>query len=203
MRLLLPLVFVALQACSALEPTGGEASAFTYSPYAAASQPNPERVILAPRITDTPQPPIASSAGTESYQHLPRPVIENLVGPGRVCRDGLRVELFPGEREVTSNASIWIYGGDIDLLVESWIYELPRDQDFLRSTGFVTVPGLGEVERIEITRPNPTGPRYAYVINTQRVAMFRRLGVSSTSFEGTEADLASLARIARDRTGDC
>lgn len=176
---------------------------FSYSPYAPASQPNPERVTLAPQANDSPRPPTAASASNGSYEHLPRPVIENLVGPTRVCKAGLLVEVLSGERAVTSHASIWIHGGTTDLMLEAWSYELPRDQDFLRSIGFVTVPGLGEVERIEITRPNPTGPRYSYIIDTPPPAMFRRWGASSTSFDGTEADLISLIRIVRREAGDC
>lgn len=201
MRLILPFVLVGLQACASLEPAGGESSTFTYSPYAAPGQPNLERVTLAPQIADTPQPATLVSGQSASYEHLPRPVMENLIGPGRVCRGGLRVEVLPGERAVISNASIWIHGDGVDLLLETWIYELPRDEAFLRSAGFVTVPGLGEVERIEITRPHPTGPRYSYVIDTRRAAMFGRWGVSSTRFGGTEADLADLARIAVDGAG--
>lgn len=203
MRLLLLFVLVGLQACSSLEPAGGDSSTFTYSPYAAPGQPSLERVTLAPQIADVPQIGTSGSGQSAAYEHLPRPVMENLVGPGRVCRGGLRVEVLAGERAVISNASIWIQGGGVDLLLEAWIYELPRDEAFLRSAGFVTLPGMGEVERIEITRPHPTGPRYSYVIDARRVPTFGRWGVSSTRFEGTVADLAALARIAVDDAGGC
>lgn len=141
-----------------------------------------------------------SNAWNQSYDHLPRPTSESLAGPTDVCEGDLYVHVLAGERAEMSNASIWIHSGAVGLTLDAWICTLPRDEEFLRSEGLVSLPSLREVERTEITRPNSTGLFYNYVIDT---GPFSRWGVGSVSFDGTQAGLAALARIAKPEPGTC
>ena len=187
-----PALLLVLSGCAALEPAGGARTVYVPSPYGSGSQPDPMAVELSPQVTPPPpMPPVFVNPG------LPPPRARRIDGPARICRDRLAVEIVAGERLDESNSALVVLGPNGGFSLEAWNYQLPRDADLLRAAGTVSVPGLGDLERIEITAPGQGRSTLAYVIRNTQGASFDRWAVLAGSFDGTANDLALLSRVSR------
>jgi hypothetical protein len=152
-------------------------------------------VELSPQITPPPIPPVFTNPG------LPPPRPRRTEGPARVCRDQLAVEILAGEQLDETNRALAVFGPDSDFSVEVWNYQLPRDADFIQAAGTVSVPGLGQLERIEITAPGHGPSQFAYVIPNRPGASFDRWAVIAGRFDGSPRDLARVSRAGGDLSG--
>lgn len=189
----------ALCGCASLEPAGGTHTTFVYSPYASTGQPNPLRndVDMTGRAAQRPLDlPIAGPLPQPNVAvHPPRPAVRHLAGPVRICKWGMSVDVLDKEKAFEDLPSVLVQGDGFSLTVEGWRYEPLRDEALIQPAGNVTLPDGREAKLFELTRPDPTYPRFAYVFAAGKNSSSAEWSVRSASFEGTKKDFKWLSRV--------
>lgn len=123
--------------------------------------------------------------------------IHSYYGPIRACTPHFAFDVRAGEAYTHAGREHLVrVGRHTYAFGEPWHLEGPEYRDFFNPMGTVEVPGIGRLERIQLTARNGYGPSIAYLYDTGYRGPGRKLVIRFGQFDGSDRDIPSLQRLA-------
>jgi hypothetical protein len=143
---------------------------------------------------------LAASTPAHAIPAAPRP-IHSYYGPIRICTPLFAFDVQAGEGYWdTGREHIVRFGRHHFTFGERWSLDGPQHRDFVRPMGTLDVPGIGTLERVELTARNDGGPRIVYLYDTRERQLYPKVQIASDLFDGSDRDVARLERLAFGQT---
>jgi len=136
-------------------------------------------------------PPAGASTPTARPMHT-------YYGPIRICTPLFAFDVRAGEGYWdTGREQVVRFGRHSFTFGEPWlVLEGPQYRDFVRPMGTLVVPGIGTLERVELTARNQGGPYIVYLYDTGYRGPGGKMLIRSDLFDGSDRDLALFERLA-------
>lgn len=136
-------------------------------------------------------PPAAASIPTALPMHT-------YYGPMRICTPLFAFDVRAGEAYLdTGREQVVRFGRHSFTFGEPWlVIEGPHYRDFVRPMGTLDVPGIGPLERVELTARNHGGPYIVYLHDTGYRGPGGKMMIRSDLFDGSDRDLVLFERLA-------
>jgi len=137
----------------------------------------------------------APPAGASTPTALP---IHAYYGPIRICTPLFAFDVRAGEGYWdTGREHVVRFGRHSFTFGEPWLLlDGPQYRDFVRPMGTLDVPGIGTLERVELTARNHGGPYIVYLYDTGYRGPGGKMLIRSDLFDGSDRDLALFERLA-------
>ncbi len=138
------------------------------------------------------------AAGTAAGATTPALVpIRSYYGPIRICTPLFAFDVRAGEGYLhTGPGHVVRFGHHNFTFGEPWHLDGPQFSDFVRPMGTLDVPGIGRLERVELTARNHGGPNIVYLYDTGFRGPGRKVQIRSDLFDGSDGDVARFDRLA-------
>jgi hypothetical protein len=118
-------------------------------------------------------------------------------GPIRACTPHFAFDVRAGEAYVHSGQDHHVrIGRHTFAFGEPWYLDGPQHRDFVNPMGTLDVPGLGRLERVQLTARNGGGPYIAYLYDTGYRGPGHKVVIRFGPFDGSDRDIAWLQRLA-------
>lgn len=140
---------------------------------------------------------LAASPPAGAIPAAPRPM-HTYYGPIRICTPLFAFDVRAGEGYWdTGREQIVRFGRHSFTFGEPWdLLDGPQYRDFVRPMGTLDVPGIGTLERVELTARNHGGPYIVYLYDTGYRGPGGKMQIRSDLFDGSDRDLALFERLA-------
>lgn len=126
----------------------------------------------------------------------PRPV-HYYYGPIRICTPLFSFDVRAGEAWWDATPEHYVYSGRHSFRFgEPWHLDGPQYRDFVNPMGTLDVPGIGRLERVQLTARNHGGPYIVYLYDTGYPGPGGKVQIRFDEFDGTDRDIARFERLA-------
>ncbi|HYD13722.1 MAG TPA: hypothetical protein VEC11_12815 [Allosphingosinicella sp.] len=138
---------------------------------------------------------VAASLAAPAGAIPPAPTpVHYYYGPIRICTPHFAFDVRAGEAWWDATPQHYVYSGRHRFKFgEPWSLDGPQHRDFVNPMGTLDVPGIGRLERVQLTARNWGGP---YIVYLYDLGSGRKVQIQFDEFDGTDADVARFARLA-------